>query len=92
MSTLTSGDIVVAKFSEKKKKKKVDNHIYEACESNCQECGAKGKVNNDKNSVVEHSDLFIKKDMENKKKMREKEIMKMGSPHMRALIRPLKST
>ena len=64
-----------------KKCKKIDNGIYEACESTCHECSAKDKLENDiEDSVVEDADLFKKKDMENKKIMREKENMKIGSP------------
>ena len=36
------------KMSEKKKKKQVDNHIYEACEWTCHECSTKDKVENEK--------------------------------------------
>ena len=62
------------------KYKKIDSHIYEACESTCHECSAKDKVENDiEDSVVEDADLFKEKDMENKKIMREKN-MKIGSP------------
>ena len=51
--------------------KKVDNHIYGACESTCHECTAKDTVENDKeDSVVEDADLFKDKDMEKKKIMR----------------------
>ena len=60
------------------KYKKVDNRIYEAYESTSHECSAKDKVEN--NSVVEDADLFKKKDMEDKKIMREIENMKIGSP------------
>ena len=52
---------------------KVDNQIYGACESTCHECSAKNKVESDKeDNVVEDADLFMKKDMENKKIMRER--------------------
>ena len=81
MSTLSFSEIIVANFQKKRRKNKVDNHIYEAFESTCYECSAKDKVENDKeNSVVEDADLFTKKDMENKKIMREEENMKIGSP------------
>ena len=81
MSTLSSGVINVRKYLEKKKRKQIDNHIYGACESTCHECSAKDKVENDKEgSVVEDVDSFMKKDMENKKIMREKENTKIGSP------------
>ena len=67
-------------FRKKKKKNKVDNHIDEACETICHECSAKDKVENDKEDiVVEDADLFMQ-DMENKKILREKENMKIGSP------------
>ena len=49
MSTLSFGEITVENFQKKKKKEnKLDNHIYEACESTCYECSAKDKVENDK--------------------------------------------
>ncbi len=32
---------------KKRRRKKVDNHIYEACESTCHEGSAKDKVEND---------------------------------------------
>ena len=67
MSTLCTGELIVANT------KKVDNHIYEACESTWHESSAKDKVENDiEDSVVENADLFKEKDMENKKIMREK--------------------
>ena len=60
---------------------KVDNHIYELCESNCYECNTKDEVDNYKNrSVVEKADLIIKNDMKHKETMREKENMKSGCP------------
>ena len=63
------------------KYKKIYHHIYEACESTCHECSAKDKVENDiEDIVVEDADLFKKKDMENKKRIRGKEIMKIWSP------------
>ena len=61
--------------------KKVDNHIYEACETTCHECNAKDKVENDiEYSDIKDADLFKEKDMENKKILREKENIKVGSP------------
>ena len=43
------------------------------CESTCHECSANDMVENDiEDSVVEDADLFKKKDIENKKIMREK--------------------
>ena len=63
------------------KNNKVDDHIYEACESTCHKCSAKDKVEHYKeDSFVEDADLFMKKDMENKKIIREKENIKIGSP------------
>ena len=58
MSTLSFAEIIVANFQKKRRRKnKVDNHIYEAFESTCYECSAKDKVENDKeNSVVEDAD------------------------------------
>ena len=59
----------------------VDNLIYEACESTCHECSAKDEVENGKeDSVAQKADLIMKKYMENKEIMREKENMKLGSP------------
>ena len=79
MSTLCTGELIVAKCSEIPKN--VDNHICEACESTCHECSAKDKFEKDiEDSVVEDADLFKEKDMENKKIMREKENMKIESP------------
>ena len=47
----------------------------------CDECSAKDKVQNYKvDSVVEGAHLFMKKGMVNKKIMREKVNMKIGSP------------
>ena len=61
--------------------KKVDPHIYEACESTCHECSAKDRVENHKEDIfVEDADLFMMKDTKNKKKMREKDNVKIGSP------------
>ena len=80
-SILSSGVIIVVKCLEKKKRKQIDNHIYGACESTCHECSAKDMVENNKEgSVVEDVDSFMKKDMENKKIMRGKETIKIGSP------------
>ena len=79
MSKLCTGELDVAKYSEIQKK--VENHIYEGCESTCHECSAKDKVENDiEDRVVEDTALFKEKDMENKKIMREKGNMKIGSP------------
>ena len=81
MSTLSSGEITVEFFLEKKKRKnQEDNHIYEACESTCHECSVKDKVENYKEGSVEVAGFLMKKDMENKKIMREKENMKIGRP------------
>ena len=64
-----------------KSRKKEYNHIYEACESTCQKCSAKDKVENDKeDSVVEGSDLFMKEDLKKNKIMRDKENIKIASP------------
>ena len=64
----------------RKRRKKVDSHIYETCEWTCHDCSAKATVENDKDdSVVEDADLLIKKYMENKKILIEKENMKIGS-------------
>ena len=58
MSTLCTGKM----FGNTKK---VDNHIYEACESTCHQRSAKDKVENDiEDSVVEDADLFKEKDIE----------------------------
>ena len=79
MITLCTGDLIVAKCLEIQKK--VDDHIYEACESTCHKCSAKDKVENDiEDSDVENADLFKEKDMENKTIMTETENMKIGSP------------
>ena len=51
------------------------------CASTCHECSAKDEVKNYKeDSVVEKADLIIKRDMEHKEKMKEKENLKIGSP------------
>ena len=43
------------------------SHIIKVCESNYFECSTKDEVENDKeNTVVEKSELIIKKDMDNK--------------------------
>ena len=61
--------------------KKVENHIYKACESTCHECSAKDKAENDiEDSVVQDADLIKEKDMEHKKIMREKENTNIWSP------------
>ena len=59
----------------------VDNHIYKVCESTCHDCSTKCEVENYKgDSVVRKADLIIKKDMEHKEIIKEKENMKMWSP------------
>ena len=58
--------------------KQLDNHIHEAWEPTCNKCSAKDTVENIKEGSVEDADLFMKKDMENKKIMKEKENMKIG--------------
>ena len=60
-----------------KNRKEVDTHMYEVCESTCHKWSSKNEVENDKEDiVVEDADLFMKKDMEIKKIMRDKENMK----------------
>ena len=56
--------------------------MYEVCESTWYEGSTKDEVENDKeDSVVEKADLIIKKDMEHKEITREKENLKIRSPH-----------
>ena len=58
----------------------VDNHIYEVCESICNECSAKDEVENDKRySIVEKADLILKKDMEHAEITRDKENLNIES-------------
>ena len=65
MSNLSSGEMYCGKLFFLSKKKY--NHIYEACESTCQKCSAKDKVENDKeDSVVEDADFFMKEDLKKK--------------------------
>ena len=62
MSKLCTGELIVAKCSEIQKK--IDNHIYEACEWTCHECSAKDKVEHDiEDGVDEDATLFKEKDM-----------------------------
>ena len=52
-------------------RKEVDNHMYKACKSTCNEWTPKDEGENYKeNIVVEKEELFMKKDMENKEILR----------------------
>ena len=53
-------------------RKEVDNYIYEACESTCQEFTSKDEVESYREDiVVEKEELIEQKDMENKDIMRQ---------------------